>query len=223
MPESATSVAQAPPPAADLVAEERHFRHELGSWSLAATAGQRASDRLAQHHPAGSGDMASLKVRPVTHQHEGRGTLLAVVPVNGGSARLAIVGYFLPLTGQDSIVPPDELPEDGMVVDAAQHRVVLSGRDAGLLFREFELLAFLAANPGRAFTRAHLLASVWGDAYQGTTRTVDVHIHRLRRKLGPEYAQRLVTVQGVGYLYQPSGAETLPAKRRFSEAEEHHE
>lgn len=90
-----------------------------------------------------------------------------------------------------------------MVVDAAGYRVLAGGRNAGLVLREFELLAFLAANPGQVFARAQLLARVWGNAYQEGTRTVDVHIHRLRRKLGPKYARRLITVRHVGYMYQP--------------------
>jgi len=146
-----------------------------------------------------------------------RGWLLAVVPVNGGSARLAIVGYLLPLARQAdeersrtsangpsaATASADGVPADGLVVDAAGYRVLAGGRDAGLVLREFELLAFLAANPGQVFARAHLLATVWGRAYQGGTRTVDVHVHRLRRKLGPEYAHRLITVRHVGYMYQP--------------------
>jgi hypothetical protein len=150
----------------------------------------------------------------------GRGWLLAVVPVNGGSARLAIVGYLLPLAREDGQAgeegsrtsangPPagrasaDGVLADGLVVDAAGYRVLAGGRNAGLVLREFELLAFLAANPGQVFTRAHLLARVWGNTNQAGTRTVDVHIHRLRRKLGPEYGHRLITVRHVGYMYQP--------------------
>ena len=88
-------------------------------------------------------------------------------------------------------------------MDAAGYRVLAGGRNAGLVLREFELLAFLAANPGQVFARTQLLARVWGNAYQEGTRTVDVHMHRLRRKLGPQYARRLVTVRHVGYMYQP--------------------
>lgn len=153
----------------------------------------------------------------------GRGQLLAVVPVNGGSARLAIVGYLLPAASEDGKAdgersrPPgrsanapsassasaEGVPADGLVVDAAGYRVLAGGRNAGLVLREFELLAFLAANPGQVFARPQLLARVWGNAYQEGTRTVDVHMHRLRRKLGPQYARRLVTVRHVGYMYQP--------------------
>jgi hypothetical protein len=136
-----------------------------------------------------------------------RGALLGVVPLGGG-ARLAIVGYLLPHAGSENSDPLASRQAHGLVVDLAQHRALVHGRDADLLFREFELLAFLTARPGRAFTRAQLLTRVWGDGYQGSTRTVDVHIHRLRRKLGPEYGRRLVTMRHLGYAYQPpSGSE----------------
>ena len=136
----------------------------------------------------------------------GHGTLLAVVPVSGGSSSLAIVGYLLPPPSRATSPPPAVAAEAGLVVDGAQHRVLVDGRDIGLTFQEFELLEFVTANPGRAFTRAQLLARVWGHLYPGITRTVDVHIHRLRRKLGPGYAARLVTVRRVGYMYQPPAA-----------------
>ena len=136
------------------------------------------------------------------------GTLLGIVPLGAGS-RLAIVGYLLPPA--DDSTPPTEQPADGLVVDTAHHRALVNGRDADLVFREFELLAFLTARPGRAFTRAHLLASVWRKAYHGRSRTVDVHVHRLRRKLGPEYGPRLVTMRNLGYMYRPPAADVLPA------------
>lgn len=133
---------------------------------------------------------------------DSQGALLGVIPLGAGS-RLAVVGYLLPPARRDDPVRLDGRPSDGLVVDAAQHRALVNGHDIGLVYREFELLAFLTARPCRAFTRAHLLASVWGAAYQGSSRTVDVHIHRLRRKLGPEYGQRLVTMRHLGYVYQP--------------------
>jgi DNA-binding response OmpR family regulator len=91
-----------------------------------------------------------------------------------------------------------------MVVDRLQHRILVAGRDVGLLFQEFELLEFLMAHPYRAFTRAELLASVWTRERQVTSRTVDIHVHRLRRKLGPAVASCLVTVRRVGYMFRPS-------------------
>ncbi len=143
------------------------------------------------------------------------GTLLGVIPLGVGS-RLAIVGYLLPLARRDNPIPPARPPADGLVVDTVQHRALVNGRDAGLVFREFELLAFLTARPGRAFTRAHLLASVWGKTYEGSSRTVDVHVHRLRRKLGPEYGQRLVTMRHLGYLYRPPATDVLPADQSLT-------
>jgi DNA-binding response OmpR family regulator len=132
-----------------------------------------------------------------------RGTLLAIVPINGGTSRLAIVSYLLPHPSHGDNPPPAEPATDGLVVDSGQHRVLADGRDIGLVFQEFELFEFLTANPGSAFTRRQLLAQVWGDLRQATGRTVDVHIHRLRRKLGPAYGPRLVTLRRVGYMYEP--------------------
>jgi DNA-binding response OmpR family regulator len=66
-------------------------------------------------------------------------------------------------------------------------------------FKEFELLRFLAERPGRVFTRPTLLREVWGYDFYGGTRTVDVHVRRLRAKLGPEYESLIETVRGVGY------------------------
>ena len=155
---------------------------------------------------------ADLVAPPVVLQQQG--ALLGVMPLGPGS-HLAVVGYLLPGARQATRVRPAGQPADGLVVDAAQHRALVSGRDIGLVYREFELLAFLTARPYQAFTRAHLLDSVWGAAYQGSTRTVDVHIHRLRRKLGPEYRQRLVTMRHLGYLYRPpSGSAALTSASR---------
>ena len=82
----------------------------------------------------------------------------------------------------------------------------LRGVPLDLTFREFELLKYLATNPGRVFTRDHLLQEVWGYDYFGGTRTVDVHVRRLRAKLGVEHEQLIGTVRGVGYKLDPHGA-----------------
>ena len=91
-------------------------------------------------------------------------------------------------------------------IDEDTYIVRLRGRPLDLTFREFELLKYLATNPGRVFTRSQLLQQVWGYDYFGGTRTVDVHIRRLRAKLGPEYEQLIGTVRGVGYKLDPHGA-----------------
>jgi len=92
-----------------------------------------------------------------------------------------------------------------LAIDEDTYVVRLRGVPLDLTYREFELLKYLAANPGRVFTRGQLLLEVWGYDYYGGTRTVDVHIRRLRAKLGPEYEHLIGTVRGVGYKLDPQG------------------
>jgi DNA-binding winged helix-turn-helix (wHTH) protein len=77
----------------------------------------------------------------------------------------------------------------------------MRGQALDLTYREFELLKFLAQHPGRVFSRDHLLQEVWGSDYIGGTRTVDVHVRRLRAKLGPEHEALIGTVRNVGYKF----------------------
>lgn len=91
-------------------------------------------------------------------------------------------------------------------IDEDTYIVRLRGRPLDLTYREFELLRFLVAHPKRVFTRGQLLQEVWGYDYYGGTRTVDVHIRRLRAKLGAEHEQLIGTVRGVGYKLDPQGA-----------------
>jgi DNA-binding response OmpR family regulator len=79
------------------------------------------------------------------------------------------------------------------------YQVVVSGRVMDCTYKEFELLRFLIQHPGRVFTRGDLLQEVWGYNFYGGTRTVDVHVRRLRAKLGPEHEALIQTVRGVGY------------------------
>jgi DNA-binding response OmpR family regulator len=83
------------------------------------------------------------------------------------------------------------------------YQVSLDGRPLDLTYREFELLRFLSSRPGRVFTRNALLREVWGYDFFGGTRTVDVHVRRLRSKLGPEHESLIETVRGVGYRAAP--------------------
>ncbi len=92
-------------------------------------------------------------------------------------------------------------------IDEETYIVRLRGEPLDLTFREFELLKHLANNPGRVFTRSQLLQEVWGYDYFGGTRTVDVHIRRLRAKLGTEHEQLIGTVRGVGYKLDPAGTD----------------
>jgi DNA-binding response OmpR family regulator len=84
-------------------------------------------------------------------------------------------------------------------LDTGTYRVTVGGRALDLTFKEFELLRFLSSRPGRVSTRPALLREVWGYDFYGGTRTVDVHIRRLRAKLGPEHEHLIQTVRSVGY------------------------
>jgi DNA-binding response OmpR family regulator len=86
-----------------------------------------------------------------------------------------------------------------VAINTDSYQVTTGSRRLDLTFKEFELLRFLAEHPGRVFSRAKLLQEVWGYDFFGGTRTVDVHVRRLRAKLGPEHEHLIETVRGVGY------------------------
>lgn len=90
---------------------------------------------------------------------------------------------------------------DSMTINLATYQVEVDGKPLDLTYLEYALLAFLATHPGRTYSRDALLRHVWGFDYYGGSRTVDVHVRRIRAKLGPELAQHLETVRGVGYLW----------------------
>ena len=134
------------------------------------------------------------------------GTLLAVVPIPGTDSSLAIVGYTVPASAPRDLVQASRRTGRGLVVDHARRCVWLSGQEVQLTYQEFELLAFLSANPAQVFSRADLLERVWGQRENSHhhTRTVDVHVSRLRRKLGPAFGQCLTTEHRVGYRFDPA-------------------
>jgi hypothetical protein len=146
------------------------------------------------------------------------GTLLAVVPIPGTGTSLAIVGY--PVTAPSMAQPPvAEGPGvgvgvgaglgagvgtgAGLLLDHDQRRVWVDGKEIPLTFQEFELLAFLSAHPSTVFSRAELVERVWQRDFAADSRTVDVHISRLRHKLGAAYGRCLVTEYRVGYQFRP--------------------
>jgi DNA-binding response OmpR family regulator len=96
---------------------------------------------------------------------------------------------------------PAQIRSGDLTIDEATYTARVRGRTLDLTFKEFELLKFLAQHPGRVFTRAQLLQEVWGYDYFGGTRTVDVHVRRLRAKLGAEYEALIGTVRNVGYRF----------------------
>ncbi|HEY8534005.1 MAG TPA: response regulator transcription factor [Micromonospora sp.] len=97
-----------------------------------------------------------------------------------------------------------------LVIDPDTYSVKIKGRPLDLTYKEFELLKFLAQHPGRVFTRDQLLREVWGYDYFGGTRTVDVHVRRLRAKLGSEYESMIGTVRQVGYKFVLPPGRSLP-------------
>jgi DNA-binding response OmpR family regulator len=102
------------------------------------------------------------------------------------------------------------ISSSGLVIDDASYTAKLESRSLDLTFKEFELLKFLAQHPGRVFTRQQLLQEVWGYDYFGGTRTVDVHVRRLRAKLGTDNETLIGTVRNVGYRFVAT--KTEPAR-----------
>ncbi|MFB0834077.1 winged helix-turn-helix transcriptional regulator [Arthrobacter halodurans] len=116
----------------------------------------------------------------------------------------------------DAGVDSTEIRAAGVVIDEASYTAKVHGEPLNLTYKEFELLKYLAQHPGRVFTRDQLLHEVWGYDYYGGTRTVDVHVRRLRAKLGADHEQLIGTVRNVGYRFtstrSPSDAdETVQA------------
>ena len=101
----------------------------------------------------------------------------------------------------------DTIKIDEMVINLANYEVSIKGEPIELTFKEYEMLKFLATHRGRVFTRDALLNQVWGYEYFGGTRTVDVHVRRLRSKLGAEYESLIETVRNVGYRFKSSEEE----------------
>lgn len=120
-----------------------------------------------------------------------------------------------PMIGYLVLVPADQqppvLPEPSSTggdaplvrIDSVQRTADVDGRELDLTYLEFELLAHLVAHPNRVHTRDQLVTTVWGYGHVGDGRTVDVHIARLRRKLGSEHRGSIQTVRRVGYKYTP--------------------
>jgi DNA-binding response OmpR family regulator len=122
---------------------------------------------------------------------------------------------------QASTQLPEEIRSSGLVVNEATYSARMNGRSLDLTFKEFELLKFLAQHPGRVFTRAQLLQEVWGYDYFGGTRTVDVHVRRLRAKLGAENEALIGTVRNVGYRFVPvKGSQAAAADASVADEED---
>ena len=104
--------------------------------------------------------------------------------------------------GNDTVAA--RIEHGGLSMNLETYQAAIAGRVMDLTYMEYELLRFLATNPNRVFTRETLLSRVWGYEYYGGARTVDVHVRRLRAKLGEEYAHLIQTVRSVGYKFGTS-------------------
>jgi DNA-binding response OmpR family regulator len=113
--------------------------------------------------------------------------------------RIALGKHAIELVASDPHA--GEIRSGEVTIDESTYTASLKGNVLDLTFKEFELLKYLAQHPGRVFTRAQLLQEIWGYDYFGGTRTVDVHIRRLRSKLGPEFEAIIGTVRNVGYRF----------------------
>ena len=125
--------------------------------------------------------------------------------------RLAIGRALIADEALEPVAP--EIRAGDVVIDESTYSAKVRGRSLDLTYKEFELLKYLAQHPGRVFTRAQLLQEVWGYDYYGGTRTVDVHVRRLRAKLGPEFDQQIGTVRNVGYRFVPPGGDVIDVDR----------
>ncbi len=120
-------------------------------------------------------------------------------------ARMRAVMRRLPLTEERVEGSLDRIVVDDLEVDTESHEVRLRGELVSLPLKEFELLTLLMENAGRVLTRATLIDRVWGADYVGDTKTLDVHVKRLRAKIevDPSVPSRIVTIRGLGYKYAP--------------------
>jgi len=99
---------------------------------------------------------------------------------------------------------PELIEYGDLILNLETYQAAISGEPLDLTYMEYELLKFLASHPGKVFTRETLLSRVWGYEYYGGARTVDVHVRRLRAKLGEEHANLIQTVRSVGYRFGQS-------------------
>lgn len=124
---------------------------------------------------------------------------IIIVPFATAELRARITRARRSATGTDR---DEVLRIDGLEINVATYQITVDGEPVDFTYMEYELLKFLASHPNRVFTREALLSRVWGYDYFGGVRTVDVHVRRVRAKLGTHHAARLVTVRSVGYRFE---------------------
>ena len=158
-------------------------------------------------------DLASAKTLCRLLHASGLSTPIVLILTEGGftvvTERVATYNVMPNALANSGPEDEDGLIRSGdLVVDTNGYTANLRGVPIDLAYKEFELLKYLVQHPGRVFTRAQLLQEVWGYDYYGGTRTVDVHVRRLRAKLGGEYEHLIGTVRNVGYRFDPPEEES---------------
>ncbi|MFD7993301.1 winged helix-turn-helix domain-containing protein [Streptomyces mexicanus] len=193
---TATATAPAPAPAAPrhrLRAVDRDEDWTPTRPSPVESLGQEVADLLppgATWLPAPQHTLPSLPGRPPMVGY------LVLVPADRQPP-------FAPAAAPDAAAPAADAGDALVRIDTARRTAEVAGRPLDLTYLEFELLAHLVAHPHRVHSRDQLVTTVWGYGHVGDGRTVDVHIARLRRKLGAEHRTAIQTVRRVGYKYVP--------------------
>jgi DNA-binding response OmpR family regulator len=124
---------------------------------------------------------------------------LLIEPFTAGELQARIARARRAVNGIDH---DDIVRVGGLEMNLATYQVAIDGRPVDFTYMEYELLKFLVTHPRRVFSREALLSRVWGYDYYGGARTVDVHVRRVRAKLGSEHAARIKTVRSVGYRWE---------------------
>ncbi|MEU0914601.1 winged helix-turn-helix domain-containing protein [Streptomyces althioticus] len=122
--------------------------------------------------------------------------------------RPVAAGMTADVTAAATAPPVRQSADDAVRIDTARRTAEVDGRELDLTYLEFELLAHLVRRPHLVQSREMLVAAVWGHHHVGDGRTVDVHVARLRRKLGAAHRHRIVTVRSIGYKYVPDRQDT---------------
>ncbi|MCC9309703.1 winged helix-turn-helix domain-containing protein [Kitasatospora sp. RB6PN24] len=205
-PRRQSSAAELPPPAPELIGAL-----PVGA-TVVATVPQSAlpPGLLAQYgaqadQPGGVRPLVGYLVLVPAESAPGAVSAPAAVPAPGAvSAPVpAAVSAMAPVAAVPA--PRPAVPSArGISVDPDRRTAYVDGQSLELTYLEFELLAHLTRHPHRVHTRDHLVTAVWGYGHVGDGRTVDVHVARLRRKLGAAYRGSIVTVRRVGYKYAPN-------------------
>ncbi|MBE2997468.1 winged helix-turn-helix transcriptional regulator [Nocardiopsis sp. HNM0947] len=150
-------------------------------------------------------DPAGVPLRPLRAGGSEQMRVLGVVPLQDQDKLMVVVGHLVDAgaraAGVTEAPVPEHLGDEALSVDLRSRTVRVRGEQVDLCYQEFELLALMAASPGRVFTRRELAQEVWGADVSIGSRTVDVHVHRIRRKLG-SLRTRVGTVRRVGYTYR---------------------